>query len=102
MRKTWRCFHCDEVFRSAKWAAEHFGQDLTQEAACKIKGHEGHLLTALRKAEEELTRYRQDDSDLMRAMYSLEAEHRTAVVRAEEEGYARGVRDMKKEGFVCT
>lgn len=24
-RKTWRCFHCDEVFTSRKKAAEHFG-----------------------------------------------------------------------------
>ena len=25
-RKTWRCFHCDEVFKSRKAAAEHFGE----------------------------------------------------------------------------
>ena len=26
-RKTWRCFHCDEVFRSKKQARLHFGGD---------------------------------------------------------------------------
>lgn len=26
-RKTWRCFHCDEVFRSRKAAWRHFGPD---------------------------------------------------------------------------
>lgn len=26
-RKQWRCFHCDEVFRSRKAAWEHFGPD---------------------------------------------------------------------------
>lgn len=25
--KTWRCFHCDEVFRSRKQAYDHFGPD---------------------------------------------------------------------------
>ena len=25
-RKEWRCFHCDEVFRTRKAAAEHFGE----------------------------------------------------------------------------
>lgn len=24
-RRSWRCFHCDEVFRTRKAAAEHFG-----------------------------------------------------------------------------
>lgn len=24
-RKTWRCFHCDDVFTTRKQAAEHFG-----------------------------------------------------------------------------
>lgn len=26
-RKQWRCFHCDEVFRSRKTAVAHFGLD---------------------------------------------------------------------------
>jgi uncharacterized protein (DUF3084 family) len=25
-RKIWRCFHCDEIFKSRKKAAEHFGE----------------------------------------------------------------------------
>lgn len=95
-RKQWRCFFCDEVFARFKDAAEHFGCDDACEAdvpACKIASHEGHLVTYIRKLEKELRRYMAEDSDVMRSIMALEAGHRQALIRAEEEGYARGVRD---------
>lgn len=95
MRKQWRCFHCDEVFTSYKLAREHFGADEGKDAACQLKSHEGHILTALRKVEDQLDRYRDEDSDLMRAMYALEADHQDALRRAEEQGYEKGLRDAK-------
>lgn len=91
-RKTWRCFFCNEVFHSEKYAAEHFG-GLEGTAACKIKGHEGHLLTALRRAEAELRTYRDEDTELHRTIAALLSEKDVAVQRAEEIGYARGLRD---------
>lgn len=97
MRKQWRCFHCDEVFTSHRWAAEHFGAD-GDRTACRIKSHEGHLVTYIRKLEDDLFRLRTDDSDVMRSIMALEAEHRQALIRAEEEGYNRGVRDMAPVG----
>ena len=93
MRKQWRCFHCDQVFTSRRWAAEHFGADGDM-PICKIKAHEGHLVTYIRRLEDDLSRYRTDDSDVMRSIMTLEVEQRQALIRAEEEGYARGVRDM--------
>jgi hypothetical protein len=30
----------------------------------------------------------------MRSIYAMEADHRQALIRAEEEGYNKGVRDM--------
>lgn len=93
MRPRWRCFHCGEVFTSVRSAAEHFGGEMGALAACQIKSHEGHILSALRKAEHELRRYRDGDNDLMLSIYSLEVAKTAAVVRAEEEGYARGLRD---------
>ena len=92
-RKQWRCFHCDELFTSPKWAAEHFGFDLTATPACKLTSHEGHLVTYIRKLEAQLDSYRADDSDVLRSIMSLEADNRQAVQRAEEAGYAKGVRD---------
>lgn len=93
MRKQWRCFHCDEVFTNRRWAAEHFGADGDM-PACRLKSHEGHLVTYIRELEEQLVRYRANDSHVMRSIYTLEADHRQALIRAEEEGYNRGVRDM--------
>ena len=92
-RKQWRCFHCDEVFTSRLCAAQHFGFD-GDTTACKIKSHEGHLVAYIRELEDKIARYRNDDSDVMRSMFALEADHRQALIRAEEEGYNRGVRDM--------
>lgn len=94
MRKQWRCFHCDEVFTSPRCAAVHFGYDGTKTAGCQLKSYEGHLVGYIRKLEEQLDRYRAEDSDVMRSIYAMEADHRQALIRTEEEGYGRGVRDM--------
>lgn len=101
-RKQWRCFFCDEVFTSWKFAAKHFGVDESCEAdvvACKLTGHEGHLVTYIRKLEKEVRRYMSEDSDVMHSIQSLEASHRTALIRAEEKGYEKGVADMRAQGF---
>lgn len=95
MRKQWRCFHCDEVFTSPQCAAVHFGYDGTKTAACKLKDHEGHIVRYIRDLEAQLDRYRAEDSDILRSIYAQEANHRQALIRSEEEGYGRGVRDMK-------
>lgn len=94
-RKTWRCYHCDTVFLNPAHAAEHFGPDETTTPACKLSLSEGHLVTYIRKLEEELRRHRNEDSDILRACYSKDAEHREAVQRAEERGYDRGVQEAK-------
>lgn len=96
-RKQWRCFHCDEVFEGRKFAAEHFGFQCDGIPACQIKSYEGHLVTYIRRLEAENARHRQDDSDVLRSIMSLEADHRQALIRAEEDGYNKGVRDMQKE-----
>lgn len=94
--KTWRCFHCDEVLRTPRDARLHFGDTHGSEPACLVKAPgEFALLTALRNAEEELARYRREDSDVLRAMWSMQADHATALRREEENGYERGLRDAK-------
>ena len=92
-RKQWRCFHCDEVYTAYRCAAEHFGMD-GNTPACKIRSHEGHLVAYIRELEDRIARYQTDDSHIMRSMFALESDHRQALIRAEEEGYNRGVRDM--------
>lgn len=103
-RKQWRCFFCDEVFKRFKDAAEHFGCDDACEAdvpACKIAAHEGHLIKYIRKLENELRRYVTEDSDVMRSIMTLECEQGEKLREAEERGYAKGVQDMKAQGY-CT
>lgn len=56
-RKTWRCFHCDEVFRSHKSAYYHFGPDDGCEKdppACidPLRADEKERLMELKKAQD--------------------------------------------------
>ena len=56
-RKTWRCFHCDDVFQSRKAAWAHFGPDQDCEKlppACidPLRADEKARLTELREAQE--------------------------------------------------
>jgi hypothetical protein len=93
-QKQWRCFHCDEVFIRPACAAEHFGRDEGKTPACLLKSYEGHLVTYIRELENQLEQYRSEDSHVMRSIYSMEADHCQALIRAEEVGYDKGVRDM--------
>lgn len=94
----WRCFHCGATFSLAqkRWAAEHFGAAECEMPVCQMRiPGEGSLLTALRNAQDELGRRRAEDSDLMRALYAQSADHDQALKRAEEEGYAKALRDIE-------
>jgi hypothetical protein len=94
----WRCFHCDETFTKAqeRWAREHFGGDQHELPVCQMRlPGEHHLLTVLRKAQDELIAYRTEDTDLWRAVYAQADDHAQALRREEEKGYERGVRDAR-------
>ena len=91
----WTCYHCGETFTVPGLALDHFGSPLS-EAGCQIKaGHERNLLHTLREMEDQLARYRAEDSDTDRAMHAMQAEHDRALRREEEIGYARGLRDAR-------
>lgn len=98
----WTCFHCGEHFGpyvlGQVRARAHFGACQDATPACQIKGaDERGLLYALRRAEEELERYRVDDSDKDREIHGLIADHAVALRREEEKGYERGVKDARLE-----
>jgi len=96
----WRCFHCGETFTKTqeRWAREHFGSTPDDVPVClmRIPG-ENALLSVLRRAEEELRSYRAEDTDLMRAMMAMSADHSAALRREEEVGYERGLRDAQRQ-----
>jgi hypothetical protein len=92
----WTCFHCGETFTTPGCARQHFGASPDREPGCLIKVHLGGergLLSALRQAEDELSRYRNEDGDTQRALMNLQSRHSDALRAAEETGYARGLRD---------
>lgn len=101
MRRKWRCFHCDDVFTRRQDAVEHFGATEGETPACQIKAHEGHLIHYIRDLEAQLSRYRQEDSDVMRSIMTLECDQRQALIRAEEDGYAKGLRDGREPEAVA-
>lgn len=91
----WRCFHCGDVFTTIKDAASHFGLDQLQEPGCVavLRNGESHLLDRILELERELACYRAEDGDVIRWQRAKAATHAQALTRAEEQGYARGVRD---------
>jgi hypothetical protein len=96
----WRCFHCGDTFTKAQrqWARYHFGSNEGEQPVCLIRSAgEDALLVAMRNMQDELARHRAEDSDLIRAMWSMQADHRSALLRAEEGGYTKGVRDARVE-----
>jgi hypothetical protein len=95
MRKTWRCFFCDVVFRREEDARLHFGVVAYSEPACQIKGHEGGLVAFIRQQERELAKYRAETDPLTRVIEELRSEHAAALKLEEEKGYIAAVRDMQ-------
>lgn len=98
--REWRCFHCDEVFTDREAAADHFGvqiDGLADDCACRLNATDGLILKMLREAQQELRRYHEVDTSMIREVYALGAEHHGVAQREEEKGYARGLRDGKYE-----
>lgn len=98
----WTCFHCGETFPPhgihVIRAREHFGTTPDYQPGCvlKLNAEDRVLLTKLRSVEAELDRYREEDTDLHRALAAKSSEMAVAVRRAEEQGYARGLEDAKR------
>ena len=90
-KEEWRCFHCDEVFTDRESAENHFGASVACAPMCQIFGK------TVRAMEDQLRSYQNEDTDLHRRIASMQTEHQQALMRAEESGYAKGLRDGCKE-----
>ena len=86
-RKSWRCYHCDEVFYCPSAAVEHFGPSQESNPLCQVTREHINSLEA------QLSSYRNEDTDLHRQIHALESKHSKALMRAEESGYSKGLRD---------
>lgn len=87
--KTWRCFHCDEVFTDRDKAQEHFGRLEDSAPACSID------IAEYRRMEEVNRRHIEEDTELHRELCRKDTELNIAVRRAEEEGYAKALKDAR-------
>ena len=88
-QKQWRCFHCDEVFTDSQKAMQHFGPKQCCTPACCISAE------TIRGMESQLSQFREEDTDLHREICRLKTEHNLALQRAEESGYAKGLKDAQ-------
>jgi hypothetical protein len=83
----WRCFHCSEEFNTKESAALHFGTYERQQPICIID------IASFREFEKELEARRNEDTDLHHEISGHIAKIHLACQRAEETGYARGLKD---------
>lgn len=88
----WRCFQCGETFTDPSAAEEHFGRSQHQAPACTID------VAEYRRMEEASRRYCEEDTDLHRQISGMESSHQQALMRAEEKGYATGLKDGGQAG----
>lgn len=95
----WRCFHCDETFTDEHCARLHFGNDEGRTPACQIKGSEGSLVEALRRAENDAAdawhAIHNETTDAAKAYFAQNARHQEQLRAVEQIGYDRGIADAK-------
>jgi hypothetical protein len=83
----WTCFHCGDSFTDRAAAALHFGSTERQEPICGVSQQR------YREMELRMEAYNAEDADIHREMHRMRNEHQQALRRAEEDGYAKGLRD---------
>lgn len=99
----WVCYHCGEHFpgtmAGSRDAKLHFGFQIDSAPGCilKLTSEDKSLLRRLRAYEEENRKLRDqildEDTPAQRAMARMQSQHRLELQRAEEAGYAKGLRD---------
>lgn len=94
----WTCFHCGThfagTFKGWQEALHHFGENVQGDAWCQYTAKQVRAMEAL------LRGYQQEDTPRDRYLHKIQAENAVALRRAEEEGYARGLRDATEQSAV--
>lgn len=99
MRKSWRCFHCDELFTSERCARNHFGSNEDRKPACIIKaGGESSLVAALRDAEDQVEQWmmavHNENTESAKAYYAQQSRHREQITAIEVSAYEKGIKEV--------
>jgi hypothetical protein len=87
----WRCFHCDEVFATVEGAREHFGASEIAEPACKID------MAEYRRLENQQASCHAECCEEAKRYFAMQADHARALIREEQKGYDKGLKDGKNE-----
>ena len=93
----WTCFHCGETFHHENPARAHFGAlpDAVPGCLMRMQPGEHGLLRKVRSMERELAevtyKLHEQDSETDRYLANIKSEHASAVQRAEEAGFAKGI-----------
>lgn len=97
--KSWRCFHCDEVFTSQKLASDHFGMDCLTTLGCvkKLNGGEAALLDEIAQLRNTLASFYAEDGNIEKWARDKVATAELKVPAAEQRGYDKGVSDMRAQ-----
>lgn len=104
---SWRCFFCDEVFKNRKSAAIHFGvfdSCEPDDVACKMLSKpQQTIMQYIRELENEVRSLQEqvhnETHPLLTAVFDAQDEMSSREKTAEERGYAKGVADMKTQGY---
>lgn len=97
--RQWRCFHCDEVFKTEWSARDHFGHTEDASPACQIKAGELGLVSALRAAERDASdawfALQNESTTTAKAFRAMQSRHQQQLTAMEQIGYERGLADAK-------
>lgn len=105
----WRCFHCGFETSDKNEARSHFGDDSGDPALCLFwnslddaeRAHEyQQMVLELNATREDVIRLNveieSESAEGMRMFRELESRMQQEIRQAEEDGYARGLRDAQK------
>ena len=95
--KTAAGYVCKNNVTGAVDATANLYHDELQTPGCVavLRHGESHRLDRIRDLEEQLQRYRNEDSDIIRWHAAKSADHAAALRHEEEKGYERGLHDAR-------
>jgi hypothetical protein len=96
--KSWRCFHCDEVFTDIDLARGHFSPPYPfNQPTCQTPDLINTIMKVITEQKDQLARYIAEDSDCVRQAYSVGLQAARDIQAANDKGFADGVMEARRE-----
>jgi hypothetical protein len=98
--KSWRCFHCDEVFTDRVAAAEHFGCEIQDAPFCKqLADDDKALLKVIADQATQIFQWHNESTPADKLYYEFRSQVSQQAIKSEELGYRRGLNDGRRDWF---